>query len=62
MIGQIQQILPQPCEKRLEIFFVTEVLNSARYNHNPNSEMLILQALKNIENVEDAVLRCTHRN
>jgi hypothetical protein len=58
LINQIQDILPQPCDHRLEICFITELIASWRYHPIPNLETLVVKALEHLDHFDDPDLKC----
>ncbi|KAJ7619840.1 P-loop containing nucleoside triphosphate hydrolase protein [Mycena polygramma] len=58
LMKQIPNVLPLPCDHRLEAYFATELLDS-RYQHNiENVESVIPEALPHIEQCNDSDLKC----
>jgi hypothetical protein len=58
LISQIQDILPQPCDYRLESYLITELLQSQRKYNTSYSETLVAKALKHFEHFDDPDLKC----
>jgi hypothetical protein len=58
LFEQIYNILPQPCDHRLEAYFITEMFNSSSYALIVNSEALIAKALQHFKWFEDKHLEC----
>jgi hypothetical protein len=57
-LGQLQEILPHPCDHRLEVYFITELF--ASYNHVSISdpETLLAQVVEHFEYFDDPDLKC----
>lgn len=53
LIATIPNILPQPSDHKLEVFFITEVFNSWRQCPVPNPKHLINKALGHFEHFDD---------
>ncbi|KAF8139585.1 hypothetical protein K438DRAFT_1946675 [Mycena galopus ATCC 62051] len=58
LLGQLHNILPQPCDHRLEVYFIAELLGSYLQTPISNSETLVAQALNHFEHFEDPDLKC----
>jgi hypothetical protein len=56
-IDQIHNILPQPCDHRLEAYISIEVLKSWRYYPISNPETLVSKALEHFEQFDDLDLK-----
>jgi hypothetical protein len=58
VMDQIHNILPRPCEHRLEAYFITELLISWKYHPISNPETVIAQALQHFDHFNDDNLKC----
>ncbi|KAJ7342908.1 hypothetical protein DFH08DRAFT_1011405 [Mycena albidolilacea] len=58
LLDQLHKILPQPCDHRLEVYFISELFVS--YTEIPifDPETLVAQALEHFEHFEDSDLKC----
>jgi hypothetical protein len=57
MIDQIRDILPRPCDHRLEVHFIAELFMSSDYLPW-SSEMAIPQALEHFKHFDDSDAKC----
>ncbi|KAJ7924750.1 hypothetical protein B0H13DRAFT_1601446 [Mycena leptocephala] len=58
LLQQIHNVLPSPCDHRLEAYVVTEWLNSLTHNSISNPDTLASNALEHFEEFDDPELRC----
>ncbi|KAJ7512271.1 hypothetical protein B0H11DRAFT_2346256 [Mycena galericulata] len=58
LMDQIPNVLPQPCNHRLEAKYIIEVLASQLYQSVPDPEMLISQAISHFPYFNDPILEC----
>ncbi|KAJ7903069.1 hypothetical protein B0H13DRAFT_1882329 [Mycena leptocephala] len=58
LIDKIHDILPKPCDHRLEAYFITELFNSWREHPIPDPETLITKVLAHFEHFDDPDLKC----
>jgi hypothetical protein len=58
LFQQIQNVLPQPREHRLEAYFITEWLNSWTLHSIPNLDPLVSNALEHFKEFDDPDLKC----
>jgi hypothetical protein len=58
LLQQIQNILPHPCDHRLEAYFITECLDSWGSYQILNADTLALEALESLKKFNDPVLKC----
>jgi hypothetical protein len=58
LIRQIQYILPQPSDHRLEAYFITELFGLTKYNLISDPEALASQALEHFQHFEDPDSKC----
>ncbi|KAJ7512131.1 P-loop containing nucleoside triphosphate hydrolase protein [Mycena galericulata] len=56
LMEKIPNILPQPCNHRLEVEFITEVLNSHLYQSVADPEILVSQAISHFQYFSDPIL------
>jgi Cdc6-like AAA superfamily ATPase len=56
VMQQIPHCFPKPCEHRLELHFITEVLSGHAYH--TTEDQLISQALGHLDHVDDPDLKC----
>ncbi|KAJ7923746.1 hypothetical protein B0H13DRAFT_1864552 [Mycena leptocephala] len=62
LLQQIHNVLPSPCDHRLEAYVVTEWLNSLTHNSISNPDTLASNALEHFEEFDDPELRCGFYN
>ncbi|KAJ7794187.1 hypothetical protein B0H13DRAFT_1935294, partial [Mycena leptocephala] len=62
LIQQIQNVLPQPCDHRLEAYFITEWLNSWTLHSISSLDTLISDALDHFKEFDDPDLKCRFYN
>jgi hypothetical protein len=58
LLQQIQNILPHPCDHRLETYVITEWLSSWNFNYISNPDTLASNALEHFEEFDDPELKC----
>jgi hypothetical protein len=58
LLGQLHKILPQPCEHRLEAYFIAELFASSRTVPISDPETLVPQALEHFKHFDDPDLEC----
>jgi hypothetical protein len=58
LFGQIHEIFTDLCDHRLEVYFVTELLNSLWNYSISNPETLVSNALEHLEQCDDPNLTC----
>ncbi|KAJ7620763.1 hypothetical protein DFH06DRAFT_64393 [Mycena polygramma] len=58
LLGQIPNILPLPCDHRLELYFATELLDSWDPSITRDVDTVITQALTHLEQCDDSDLKC----
>jgi hypothetical protein len=56
--AEIPEILPKPCNHRLEAYFITEHLNSWIYFPISDLEVLVSKGLEHFEHFDDPDLKC----
>jgi hypothetical protein len=57
LIQEIQNVLPHPCDHRLEAYLITEQLNSVLHS-NSNPDTLVSIALEHFKEFDDPDLEC----
>jgi hypothetical protein len=58
LIQEIQNVLPHPCDHRLEVYFITECLDSWGLYHTLNADTLASESLENLKEFNDPDLKC----
>jgi hypothetical protein len=58
LIQEIQNVLPHPCDHRLEAYFIIELLNSWTLHSISNPEILASDALEHFKEFDDPDLKC----
>ncbi|KAJ7812784.1 hypothetical protein B0H14DRAFT_2523204 [Mycena olivaceomarginata] len=58
LIGQIQDLLPQPSDHHLEAYFLTESIDMGQYYPNYDPEALASQILELFKHFDDPDLKC----
>ncbi|KAJ7657754.1 hypothetical protein DFH06DRAFT_453855 [Mycena polygramma] len=58
LIDLIPKFLPQPCDHRVEVYFITELFNSRRQIPLSDPEALRIQALNSFNHFDDTDLMC----
>ncbi|KAJ7922753.1 hypothetical protein B0H13DRAFT_2267444 [Mycena leptocephala] len=62
LLQQIQNILPHPCDHRLEAYFITECLDSWSLFQISNADTLVSEALESLKKFNDPDLKCRFYN
>jgi hypothetical protein len=58
LIQQIQNVLPHPCDHRLEAYLIIEWLSSWVHHSISNPETLASEALERFKEFDDPDLKC----
>ncbi|KAJ6460470.1 hypothetical protein C8R47DRAFT_1160868 [Mycena vitilis] len=58
LMEKIYDILPTPCDHRLEVYFIMELFSSWKYYAVPNAKTLITRALEHFTHFDDSDLKC----
>jgi hypothetical protein len=58
LIQQIQNILPHPCDHRLEAYFIAERLDSSHLYQILNADAFMSEALERLKEFDDPDLKC----
>ncbi|KAJ7472861.1 P-loop containing nucleoside triphosphate hydrolase protein [Mycena galericulata] len=62
LMDQIPNLLPQPCNHKLEVEYITEVLNSHLYQSVVDPEVLVSQAISHFHYFNDPIMECELRH
>jgi hypothetical protein len=62
LLDHIHNILPQPSDHQLEVYFITELFGAWRENPISNPETLTARALEHFEHFDDLDLKCKRSN
>ncbi|KAJ7302246.1 hypothetical protein DFH08DRAFT_1089862 [Mycena albidolilacea] len=62
LLDQICDFLPRPCDHRVEVHFISELLYSCSHHPISNAETLIAQAFGHFKHFEDPDLQCKFYN
>ncbi|KAJ7472960.1 hypothetical protein B0H11DRAFT_2195851 [Mycena galericulata] len=58
LMDQIPHVLPKPCNHRLEVEYIIEVLRSRLYQSVEDPEILVSQAISHFQHFYDPILKC----
>jgi hypothetical protein len=62
LLGQIHNLLPQPCNHRLEAYFILELFNSWVHHSISDPKTLVSKALEHFKQFDDPDLQCMSSN
>jgi hypothetical protein len=60
LVAQIRDFLPEPCDHRLEVYCMTELVSPHRYASNFNADTLVAQATEHFDHFDDPDLKCMY--
>ncbi|KAJ7448550.1 hypothetical protein FB451DRAFT_1147529, partial [Mycena latifolia] len=58
LMDKISHLLPHPCDPRLEVYYITRLLEGQRYHHISNTQHLVDQAIEYFSHFDDTDLKC----